>query len=139
MKRLITLLLQAVAKNAPTFAPRPVGLEISGFSEQSEEEEATPPATIKVQSEVPKEQSPSNVVGKPVEAQCFSIGENEEGKPPVNKPVEQPPSEIIEGTASIEWPSSQINVKTTLLKSSPPGDRAISPIAELVLFIPDLK
>lgn len=37
-------------------------LEVSGSSEQLKEEEATPPATVEVQSKVSKEQSPSNVL-----------------------------------------------------------------------------
>lgn len=53
-KLLCFLLLQAVVQNAPTPASRPMDLEVYGSSEQSEDEEAIPPATVEVQSEVPE-------------------------------------------------------------------------------------
>lgn len=50
-KLLCFLLLQAVVQNAPTPASRPMDLEVYS-SEQSEDEEAIPPATVEVQSGV---------------------------------------------------------------------------------------
>lgn len=49
-------------KSTPTPSPSPMDLEDSSSLEQSEEEEATPPAAIEVQSQVVEEQLPSIVV-----------------------------------------------------------------------------
>lgn len=78
-------------------------LEVSGSSKQSEEDKDTPHAAVEVQSEVPEEQSPKNVVaevfvelapqeevaesesggaGELVEAPSFALRENKEGELP---------------------------------------------------------
>lgn len=50
--------------------------------------------------------------------------------------VEQPLAEIIEEIVQVERPWTQINEEDALLISSPPRDRAISPIVEPVFQTP---